>query len=75
LTITNPDQYHGVKSSDPVQPHKAYQKGREVTDMLLGSWAKKTFSKERFTFALSVASLFLVLGLLLYWVHMALQSP
>lgn len=43
--------------------------------MVLGSWAKRTFSKERFTFALSLASLCLVLGLLFYWVHMALQSP
>lgn len=43
--------------------------------MLFGSWAKRTFSKERFTFALSLASLFFVLGLLFYWVHMALQSP
>ena len=43
--------------------------------MVLGSWAKRTFSKERFSFALGLASLFLVLGLLFYWVHMALQSP
>lgn len=43
--------------------------------MLMGSWAKRTFSKETLTFALSVASLFLVLGLLFYWVHLALQSP
>ncbi len=43
--------------------------------MLMGSWAKRTFSKETLTFALSVASLFLLLGLLLYWVHLALQSP
>jgi cytochrome c biogenesis protein CcdA len=43
--------------------------------MLMGSWAKRTFSKETLTFALGLASLFLVLGLLFYWVHMALQSP
>lgn len=43
--------------------------------MVLGSWARRTFSKEGFSFALSLASLFLVLGLLFYWVHMALQSP
>ena len=48
---------------------------KEVIVMVLGSWAKRTFSKEGFTFALSLASLFLVLGLLFYWVHMALQSP
>ncbi len=43
--------------------------------MLFGSWARRTFSRERLTFALSLASLFLVLALLFYWVHMALQSP
>jgi hypothetical protein len=44
-------------------------------DMLLGSWAKRTFSKETLTFALSLASLFLVLALLFYWIHKALQTP
>lgn len=43
--------------------------------MPMGSWAKRRFSKERLAFALSLASLFLLLGLLFYWVHMALQSP
>jgi hypothetical protein len=42
--------------------------------MVLGSWAKRTFSKETLSFAVSVASLFLVLALLIYWVHMALQN-
>ena len=43
--------------------------------MLMGSRAKRIFSKERLAFALSLASLVFILGLLFYWVHMALQSP
>ncbi len=47
---------------------------KEVIQML-GSWAKRTFTKERVSFALSVTSLFLLLGLLMYWIDMALQHP
>jgi hypothetical protein len=76
LTTTILLQYHRVKITDLVpQTLQGVSFGKEVTDMLPGSWAKRTFSKETFTFALSLASLFLVLGLLFYWVHMALQSP
>jgi hypothetical protein len=64
----------GVVTACP-QTLKAVSRSKEVNDMLMGSWAKRTFSKETLTFALSVASLFLVLGLLFYWVHLALQSP
>jgi hypothetical protein len=42
---------------------------------MLGSWAKRTFTKERLSFALSVTSLFLLLGLLVYWMDLALQNP
>jgi hypothetical protein len=43
--------------------------------MQLGSWARRTFTKERLSFGLSIVSLFFVLGVLMYWVHMALQNP
>jgi hypothetical protein len=43
--------------------------------MLFGSWAKRSLTREKLSFALSVVSLFLVLALLIYWIHLALQNP
>ena len=41
--------------------------------MQLGSWARRTFTRDRLRFALMVLSPFLVLGILLLWVQLALS--
>jgi hypothetical protein len=64
--------FQGLNQSRPLWGRISVSK--EVIGMVVGSWAKRTFSKEALSFALSLASLFLVLALLIYWVHMALQN-
>lgn len=43
--------------------------------MQMMPWARRHLTRERMAFVVSVLSLFAVLGLLMFWVHLALQHP